>query len=136
MKRAGAAEAASTPSNTITKYFKQDTSKVALPPCFSQHHQDRDPAPPTPAAAARVPPLPFARPVFLFAHGAGAPSASDWMQAWRRRLEHIGDVVTFDYDYMNGGKGGPGNMPSLVACHTANLEAAQQKFPVRICRTP
>ena len=42
----------------------------------------------------------MATPTFVFAHGAGAPSSSGWMVAWRKRLETLGDVVAFDYPYM------------------------------------
>ncbi|MCL7044837.1 hypothetical protein MKW94_004102 [Papaver nudicaule] len=46
-------------------------------------------------------------PVVVFAHGAGAPSSSEWMKRWK---DMIGkallavDVVTFDYPYLSGGK--------------------------------
>ncbi|MCI12396.1 KAT8 regulatory NSL complex subunit 3-like, partial [Trifolium medium] len=39
-------------------------------------------------------------PVVIFAHGAGAPSSSDWMLRWKSMLKdtlHAADVVTFDY---------------------------------------
>src|SRR5690606_19746205 len=45
---------------------------------------------------------PMSKPLFLFAHGAGAPSASAWMQAWSERLGRIGRVRTFDYPYKIG----------------------------------
>nr|GEY68383.1 KAT8 regulatory NSL complex subunit 3 [Tanacetum cinerariifolium] len=39
-------------------------------------------------------------PVVVFAHGAGAPSSSDWMIRWKNLLAdalHAIEVVTFDY---------------------------------------
>lgn len=60
-------------------------------------------------------------PRILFAHGAGASSASDWMQAWRRRLATIGDVETFDYPYMAAGKRRPDPLPTLIASHREAL---------------
>src|SRR5947207_2840378 len=44
------------------------------------------------------------RPVFLFAPGAGAPSSHPWTQRWKQRLTRIGEVETFDYDYMREGR--------------------------------
>ena len=45
--------------------------------------------------------------LILFAPGAGAPSAHSWMQSWKRRLSNIGEVETFDYDYMREGRKRP-----------------------------
>ena len=39
-------------------------------------------------------------------------------------------MVAFDYDYMKGGKGGPGQMPMLIANHRAALEQAKRDYPV------
>ncbi len=64
-------------------------------------------------------------PFFLFAHGAGAPSASAWMQAWCRRLETLGQVMTFDYPYVREGRKTPDRPPVLLAAHTAALEEAR-----------
>ncbi|RVX04150.1 hypothetical protein CK203_015661 [Vitis vinifera] len=39
-------------------------------------------------------------PVLVFAHGAGAPSSSDWMVRWKDMMGkamHAVEVVTFDY---------------------------------------
>jgi len=64
------------------------------------------------------------RPLLLFAPGAGAPSSSRWMVAWRRRLQALGDVVPFDYPYMQAGRRTPDRPPALIAAHRAALVAA------------
>ena len=48
------------------------------------------------------------------------------MQTWKRRLSEIGDVETFDYEYMRAGRRRPDRLPQLVAAHRAALEAARQ----------
>ena len=61
-------------------------------------------------------------PSFLFAPGAGAPSSSDWMCAWKERLSSLGDVRTFDYPYMRGGKRrSPDRLPVLIDAHREGL---------------
>jgi uncharacterized protein len=67
-------------------------------------------------------------PIILFAHGAGAPSASGWMKAWAERLGTLGDVVTFDYPYMKAGRKSPDRMPVLLAAHREALEGARQRL--------
>src|SRR5262245_5629641 len=64
----------------------------------------------------------------LFAPGAGAPSSHPWMQDWKQRLSEIGDVETFDYDYMRAGRKRPDPLPQLIAAHRAALETARAKF--------
>jgi uncharacterized protein len=64
------------------------------------------------------------RPFFLFAPGAGAPSTSRWMVAWRKRLETLGDVVAFDYPYMRAGRKSPDRAPVLIAAHREALASA------------
>jgi predicted alpha/beta-hydrolase family hydrolase len=64
------------------------------------------------------------RPLFLFAPGAGAPSSSRWMVTWRGRLETLGDVVAFDYPYMQAGRRAPDRPPALIAAHRAAFAAA------------
>ena len=65
---------------------------------------------------------PSTRPSFLFAPGAGAPSSSEWMRAWRERLSSIGDVRTFDYPYMRAAKRrSPDRLPVLIEAHRAEL---------------
>jgi predicted alpha/beta-hydrolase family hydrolase len=69
------------------------------------------------------------KPVFLFAPGAGAPSSHPWMQNWKDRLGEIGDVETFDYDYMREGRKRPDPLPRLIAAHREALSKAQEKHP-------
>jgi predicted alpha/beta-hydrolase family hydrolase len=66
------------------------------------------------------------KPVFVFAPGAGAPSTHPWMQAWAERLGTIGDVTTFDYDYMAERRGRPDPLPVLIARHRRALAEARQ----------
>src|SRR3954466_8291595 len=68
----------------------------------------------------------MSRPFFLFAPGAGAPSIHPWMQAWKERLATIGDVVTFDYDYMREGRRRPDPLPVLIAAHRSALLDARK----------
>jgi predicted alpha/beta-hydrolase family hydrolase len=49
------------------------------------------------------------------------------MQNWKRRLSGIGDVETFDYDYMRAGRKRPDRLPQLIAAHRKALEAARAK---------
>lgn len=70
------------------------------------------------------------RPLLLFAPGAGAPSSHPWMQRWKERLSTIGDVETFDYDYMREGRRRPDPLPQLIAAHRAALAAKRQDRPV------
>ncbi len=65
--------------------------------------------------------------LFLFAPGAGAPSTHPWMQGWKARLREIGNVETFDYDYMREGRKRPDRLPQLVAAHRAALAEARAK---------
>ena len=64
---------------------------------------------------------------FLFAPGAGAPSAHPWMQKWRHYLESIGEVALFDYDYMREGRKRPDPSPQLIAAHRSALAEARKK---------
>jgi len=66
------------------------------------------------------------RPLFLFAPRAGAPSSHPWMQRWKERLTAIGDVVTFDYDYMRRGSRRPDPPPLLIAAHRQALRDARK----------
>jgi len=67
------------------------------------------------------------RPVFLFAPGAGAPSSHPWTQRWKQRLTRIGEVETFDYDYMREGRRRPDRLPQLIAAHRAGLAGVRAK---------
>ena len=49
------------------------------------------------------------------------------MQRWKKRLVEIGDVVTFDYDYMLQGRRRPDRLPKLVAIHKKALLAVRAK---------
>ena len=69
----------------------------------------------------------MSRRLILFAPGAGAPSSHPWMQNWKRRLSEIGEVETFDYDYMRAGRKRPDRLPQLIAAHRKALEAAREK---------
>ncbi len=69
----------------------------------------------------------MSRRLILFAPGAGAPSSHPWMQNWKRRLSEIGEVETFDYDYMREGRKRPDRLPQLIAAHRKALEAAREK---------
>jgi len=67
------------------------------------------------------------RPSFCFAPGAGAPSTSDWMVAWRKRLATLGAVTAFDYPYMQAGRKSPDRPPTLIAAHRKALAAVRAK---------
>ena len=65
------------------------------------------------------------RPVIVFAHGAGAPTASPWMRRWAQRLGALGTVVPFDYPYMRQKRKAPDKLPVLVAAHREALAQAR-----------
>ena len=58
---------------------------------------------------------------FLFAPGAGAPSSHPWMQRWQERLQQLGNVQLFDYDYMRKRGKRPDPLPQLIAAHRRAL---------------
>ncbi len=66
------------------------------------------------------------KPLFLFAPGAGAPSTHPWMRAWAERLAGIGDIRTFDYDYMREGRRRPDPPPLLITAHRLALREARK----------
>jgi predicted alpha/beta-hydrolase family hydrolase len=66
-----------------------------------------------------------ADPLILFAPGAGAPSTSDWMLAWARRLSTLGTVRAFDYPYRREGRRAPDRLPVLIAAHREALRDAR-----------
>ncbi|PNX83459.1 KAT regulatory NSL complex subunit 3-like protein [Trifolium pratense] len=72
-------------------------------------------------------------PVVIFAHGAGAPSSSDWMLRWKSMLKetlNAADVVTFDYPYMSGGKKrAPPKAEKLVEFHSNIVKETATKYP-------
>jgi predicted alpha/beta-hydrolase family hydrolase len=67
------------------------------------------------------------KPFFLFAPGAGAPSSHPWMQRWKKKLCELGDVLTFDYNYMIQGQRRPDPLPKLIATHRKALAALRAK---------
>lgn len=69
------------------------------------------------------------KPLILLAPGAGAPSSHPWMQNWKDRLCEIGDVETFDYDYMREHRKRPDTLPQLIAAHRAALGKARGRHP-------
>src|ERR1043166_3855612 len=69
------------------------------------------------------------RRLFLFAPGAGAPSSHPWMQTWKKRLQTLGDVETFDYFYMREGRKRPDLLPQLMAAHRRALANTQRSIP-------
>ncbi|XP_034672678.1 KAT8 regulatory NSL complex subunit 3 [Vitis riparia] len=72
-------------------------------------------------------------PVLVFAHGAGAPSSSDWMVRWKDMLGkamHAVEVVTFDYPYISGGKQrAPPKAEKLVEFHSDIVKKTLAKYP-------
>src|ERR1700757_4186493 len=65
--------------------------------------------------------------LILFAPSAGAPSSHPWMQNWKARLSEIGNVETFDYDYMLEGRKRPDPLPKLIAAHRSALHRALER---------
>ena len=49
------------------------------------------------------------------------------MQNWKQRLSGIGDVETFDYEYMREGRKRPDPLPKLIAAHREALAKAREK---------
>ncbi|CAA0820461.1 alpha/beta-Hydrolases superfamily protein [Striga hermonthica] len=72
-------------------------------------------------------------PVIVLAHGAGAPSSSDWMIKWKDMLAkalHAIEVVTFDYPYIAGGKRrAPPKAEKLVDFHCDIVRKTAAKYP-------
>ena len=69
----------------------------------------------------------MSRRLILFAPGAGAPSSHPWMQNWKQRLSELGEVETFDYDYMRAERKRPDPLPQLIAAHRAALQAVRER---------
>lgn len=67
------------------------------------------------------------KPLLLFAPGAGAPASHPWMQNWKDLLGEIGEVETFDYDYMREGRKRPDPLSQLVAAHRRALSEARKR---------
>ncbi|KAG6493258.1 hypothetical protein ZIOFF_048236 [Zingiber officinale] len=71
-------------------------------------------------------------PLVVFAHGAGAPSTSEWMLRWKKKIEEELNaiVVTFDYPYISGGKRkAPPKAERLVDHHLDVVKDAVSKHP-------
>src|ERR1051325_2778334 len=49
------------------------------------------------------------------------------MQNWKLRLSEIGEVETFDYDYMRAGRKRPDPLSQLIAAHRGAVQAAREK---------
>lgn len=49
------------------------------------------------------------------------------MQRWQKRLCEIGDVLTFDYNYMIQGRRRPDPLPQLIAIHQKALATLRAK---------
>lgn len=49
------------------------------------------------------------------------------MERWKQRLTQIGEVETFDYDYMREGRKRPDRLPQLVAAHRQALNEVRTK---------
>jgi predicted alpha/beta-hydrolase family hydrolase len=67
--------------------------------------------------------------LILLAPGAGATSSHPWIQNWKNCLSEIGDVETFDYDYMREGRKRPDPLPKLIAAHRKALGEARKRHP-------
>jgi predicted alpha/beta-hydrolase family hydrolase len=50
------------------------------------------------------------------------------MQNWKQRLSEVGEVETFDYDYMRAGRKRPDPLPQLITAHRNALEAARETY--------
>ncbi|KAI7742468.1 hypothetical protein M8C21_007629 [Ambrosia artemisiifolia] len=71
-------------------------------------------------------------PVVVFAHGAGAPSSSEWMIRWKNLLENAlnaVEVITFDYPYINGRRKAAPKPEKLVGFHSDIVRKAAAKYP-------
>jgi uncharacterized protein len=51
------------------------------------------------------------------------------MERWARRLGALGEVVRFDYPYMQAGRKSPDRPPVLLAAHRAALAEARARHP-------
>jgi hypothetical protein len=65
--------------------------------------------------------------LIVFASGAGSPSTHSWMQNWKRRLSNLGEVETFDYDYMRTGRKRPDPLRQLIEVHRQTLDRARER---------
>ncbi|QHO57983.1 KAT8 regulatory NSL complex subunit [Arachis hypogaea] len=94
-------------------------------PAAKRRRESKDHGDVEPSASA-------AAPVVVLAHGAGAPSSSDWMKRWKRMLKEAlqaADVVTFDYPYITGKKKAPPKAEKLVDPHSEIVKQTAAKYP-------
>ncbi|KAL8266707.1 hypothetical protein R6Q59_004051 [Mikania micrantha] len=71
-------------------------------------------------------------PVIVFAHGAGAPSTSEWMIRWKNLLANAlnpVEIVTFDYPYINGRRKAAPKPEKLVGFHCDIARKVAAKYP-------
>ncbi|KAG0495926.1 hypothetical protein HPP92_000617 [Vanilla planifolia] len=72
-------------------------------------------------------------PLVVFAHGAGAPSTSEWMIRWKKMLGEslvAVEVITFDYPYISSGqRKAPPKAEKLVDHHMSIVKSAIEKHP-------
>ncbi len=68
---------------------------------------------------------------FLFAHGAGAPSSSDWMKHYTVMLRRIAPTVTFDYPYIAAGRKRPDPAARLLEAHAEALSQGKKQHGPR-----
>ena len=68
----------------------------------------------------------LAKPLFVFAPGAGAPSSHPWMRHWRELLGTVGSVHVFDYPYLAEGRKRPDPLPALIEAHRVALDTARR----------
>lgn len=54
------------------------------------------------------------------------------MQNWKERLSEIGDVETFDYDYMCEGRKRPDPLPKLIDAHRKAFVDARNRHPAEL----
>lgn len=103
---------------------------MASPPPPKRRRKDDDA---NETAATSSPTLKKSSPVVVVAHGAGAPSSSEWMIRWKNMLGkalNAVEVVTFDYPYMSGGKKrAPPKAEKLVDFHTEFVKQTVAKYP-------
>lgn len=72
---------------------------------------------------------------YIFAHGAGAPMDSDFMQDMAERLSAMGvRVIRFEFPYMverreNGKRRPPNRQPELLACWREVIIEVQKLYP-------
>ncbi|XP_022721214.1 KAT8 regulatory NSL complex subunit 3 isoform X2 [Durio zibethinus] len=104
---------------------------MASPPPSKRRRQDRTVDRESPSKSTLT--QGKSSPVVVFAHGAGAPSSSDWMIRWREMLKkalNAVEVVTFDYPYISGGKRkAPPKAEKLIDFHSDIVKNAVSKYP-------